>query len=52
MKVLYWLGLIVALIGILINQNIIDVNIIKISSFWIEAIAVGLLAISGFPKGK
>jgi hypothetical protein len=52
MKVLWWIALVVAVIGVLIHQGIIDINIINISSFWFEVIAAGLFAIAGLSKSK
>jgi hypothetical protein len=53
-KVLWVIGLIVAIVGILMlpGINVIDINILKIANYWVVIAGVALLAIGGFPKAK
>jgi len=48
--VLWWIALIVAVVGILIFQGMLKIPSLAISSFWIEVIAAALFAVTSFIK--
>jgi hypothetical protein len=48
--ILWWIALVVAVVGILIFKNIINIPSLTISSFWIIVGAAGLFAITGLIK--
>ncbi len=52
MKFLWWTGLVLAIIGILLYLDIFSINLqVKfLTGFWVEVVAAALLAISALGK--
>lgn len=48
--ILWWVALVVAVVGILIFKNIISIPSLSISSFWLVVGAAGLFAVTGILK--
>lgn len=48
--ILWWVALVVAVVGVLISQNVINIPSLTLSSFWIIVGATGLFAITGLIK--
>lgn len=48
--ILWWVALVVAVVGILLFQNIINIPSLTVSSFWLVVGAAGLFAVTGLFK--
>lgn len=48
--ILWWIALIVAVIGVLIFQGMLKIPSLNLHSFWIEVIAAALFAVTSFIK--
>ena len=50
--ILWWVALVVAVVGVLIFLNIINIPSLSLPSFWIVTGAAGLFAITGLFKNS